>query len=155
MQLRILALGTKMPEWVNEGFHEYSERFPKGWSLELLEIPIEKRVKNADVSKLIISEGEKILKLIKPADYVIALDVKGQSWSTTQLANQLQTLSHQHSTIDFLIGGPDGLSEACLKKANVRLSLSALTLPHPLVRIMIAEQLYRAWSLLNNHPYHR
>jgi len=153
--LRILAIGTKMPSWINEGFQEYAKRFPPGWSLELCEIAAEKRGKNADIPRIIEREGQNILSTIKSTHRVIALNVKGQAWDTPQLSKNLQNWSHEKYNIDFLIGGPDGLSDACLKKAEIHWSLSPLTLPHPLVRVILIEQLYRALSILQNHPYHR
>lgn len=155
MKIRILAIGTKMPAWVNDGFDEYAKRFAPPYSLELCEIPAEKRTKNADIERLIEREGEKLLAAINPRHYVIALDVNGQSWRTEQVAAQIKQWQAVGRPIDLLIGGPDGLSHACLHQAQLRWSLSPLTLPHPLVRIILVEQLYRAMSLLQNHPYHR
>lgn len=151
MLLRILAIGNKMPSWVTTGYQEYAKRFP----LELIEIPAEKRLKQSDIAKLTQLEGQKMLSLIKPSNRVIALEVKGQSWSTEQLAEQLKTWQLEGRNIDLLIGGADGLAPECLQRAEIKWSLSALTLPHPLVRILLAEQLYRAHTILQNHPYHR
>lgn len=155
MIIRILAIGNKMPSWVNEGFQDYIKRFTSNCSVELCEIPAEKRTKNTDVPRTIEREGEKLLAAIKPNHHVIALDVKGHAWSTEQLAAELKTWQVDGRHVDLLIGGPDGLSKACLNQAHSKWSLSPLTLPHPLVRIILAEQLYRAWSMLQNHPYHR
>ncbi len=155
MIIRILAIGTKMPSWVDDGFNEYAKRFTSACSLELCEIPAEKRTKNSDIPRIIEREGEKLLAAIKPGNHVIALDVKGQAWSTEQLAGQLKLWQSDGRHVDLLIGGPDGLSTACLNRSHSKWSLSALTLPHPLVRIILAEQLYRAVSILQNHPYHR
>lgn len=155
MLIRILAIGTKMPSWINEGYQEYAKRFPPGWSLELCEIPAEKRSKNADLTRIINLEGEKIINQLKPNHRPIVLSISGQAWSTEQLARNLKNWSQEKYNIDLLIGGPDGLSDACLKKAELQWSLSPLTLPHPLVRIILVEQLYRAVSILKNHPYHR
>lgn len=155
MIIRILAIGTKMPDWVTDGFHEYAKRFTTRGSLELCEIPAEKRTKSTDIARVIEREGEKLLSAIKPDHYVIALDVKGQSWSTEQLAVHMKKWQSEGKHIDLLIGGPDGLSKACLARAEIKWSLSPLTLPHPLVRILLAEQLYRAMSILQHHPYHR
>ncbi|MEO8400753.1 MAG: 23S rRNA (pseudouridine(1915)-N(3))-methyltransferase RlmH [Gammaproteobacteria bacterium] len=155
MLIRLLAIGTKMPAWVTAGFSEYAKRFSAGCMVELCEIPAEKRTKNADIPRIIEREGEKLLAAIKPGNYVIALDVKGHSFSTEQLAQQLKNWQAEGRNIDMLIGGPDGLANACLQRADVKWSLSCLTLPHPLVRIILVEQLYRAVSILQNHPYHR
>lgn len=155
MLIRLIAIGTKMPAWVEQGFNEYAKRFGTSCSLQLHEILAEKRTKNADIPRLIEREGEKILAAIKPGNRVIALDVKGQSWSTEQLASHLKSWHQDGRQIDMMIGGPDGLSTACVQRADIKWSLSPLTLPHPLVRILLAEQLYRASSILQNHPYHR
>ncbi len=155
MLIRILAIGNKMPSWVTEGYLEYAKRFTSSCFLELVEIPAEKRLKQSNIPKLIELEGNKLLSAIKPGNRVIALDVKGHSWSTPELATQMKNWHMEGRNIDLLIGGPDGLSSACLQKADIKWSLSPLTLPHPLVRILLAEQLYRAMSILQNHPYHR
>jgi len=155
VQINLIAVGNKMPNWVETGYEEYSKRLPPGYTLKLLEISPEKRTKQADIKRITEKEGEKILAAIKPGNLVIALDVLGQSWSTEQLAKALRTWHSESRDVDLLVGGPDGLSPACLQKAQVKWSLSPLTLPHPLVRIILAEQLYRAWSILHNHPYHR
>ncbi|EKD55253.1 MAG: Ribosomal RNA large subunit methyltransferase H [uncultured bacterium] len=155
MMVRILALGNKMPAWVNEGFQEYAKRLTHAFTFELCEIPLEKRSKNIDTSRLIEREGKKLLAAIKPAHKIIALHVKGRSFSTEELATQFKQWAMHGTSIDLLIGGPDGLSTECLQKADMTWSLSPLTLPHPLVRILLAEQLYRVMSILQNHPYHR
>lgn len=155
MHIRILAIGSKMPSWVEEGYQEYAKRFTSGCTVELVEISAEKRTKQSDIHKLTEREGRKILSLIKPGNRIIALDVKGQSWSTEHLATHIKNWQLEGRNIDLLIGGPDGLATECLQKAEIKWSLSPLTLPHPLVRIVLIEQLYRAVSILQNHPYHR
>lgn len=155
MLIRILAIGNKMPSWIHEGFREYAKRFPPSCQIELIEIPAEKRSKQADISRIIEEEGKKILTILKSNHRVIALNIKGQSWSTEQLSNHLKNWHLEGRNTDLLIGGPDGLSNSCLQKAEMQWSLSSLTLPHPLVRIILIEQLYRALSIMQNHPYHR
>lgn len=155
MHIRIIAVGTKMPSWVEEGYYEYAKRFPPSCTLELVEIPAEKRSKNSDIARLTQREGEKILSAIKSGTRVIALDVQGKLWSTEQLSQNLEGWHQEGRNIDLLIGGPDGLASECLQKAEMKWSLSPLTLPHPLVRIVLAEQLYRALTIMHNHPYHR
>jgi len=155
MQIRILAVGTKMPKWVQEGYEEYAKRFPSSFKIQLIEIPPEKRTKQSDLHLLTIKEGQKILSLVKPHHQMIALAVEGKSWSTEQLANKLEQWQLQSKPLDFIIGGPEGLSEACLARAETQWSLSPLTFPHPLVRIVLIEQLYRALMILQGHPYHR
>ncbi len=155
MRVRIIAVGTKMPSWVTEASQDYLKRFPREWQVEFVEIGLGHRAKGQDVSKAIIKEGEQMLAAIDPRERVIALDVKGKSWSTEQLSEQMVDWQMQGSNIALLVGGPDGLSPLCLQKAEQRWSLSALTLPHPLVRVLLAEQLYRGWTILKNHPYHK
>jgi 23S rRNA (pseudouridine1915-N3)-methyltransferase len=155
MLIRLIAVGNKMPDWVEAGFAEYAKRLPQGYSLKLVEIAPEKRGKQADIKRITEKEGEKILATLKVGNLIVALDVLGQSWSTEQLAASMKTWHSENREVDLWVGGPDGLSLACQQKAHLKWSLSALTLPHPLVRVVLAEQLYRAWSILNNHPYHR
>lgn len=155
MRIRLIAVGTRMPAWVNEGFEEYRKRLNQDVTLELVEIPAGKRGKNADLDRILDKEGELMLAALHPSDYVITLDVKGQRLSTEKLAQQLEKRLQQGNHVALLIGGPEGLPPQCRQKAQESWSLSDLTLPHPLVRVLIAEQLYRAWSILKGHPYHR
>lgn len=144
-----------MPTWVTEGYLEYAKRLPPAIQLELIEVPLNKRLKNSDVPRLIADETKQMLSHIQTQDHVIALDLKGKSWSTTVLAQQLELWLGNGQTIALLIGGPEGLSQDSLARANEKWSLSNLTLPHPLVRVVLAEQIYRAWSIYSHHPYHR
>ncbi len=155
MKLKVIAVGTKMPPWVEMGVQEYSKRLPRDMPLEFIEIPIGNRAKNANLARAVKQESDQILAQVKPQDHVIALEVTGNNWSTEKLAKQMQNWQMQGQNIIFLIGGPDGLSDACRARANQQWSFSALTLPHPIVRIILSEQLYRAWSITQNHPYHR
>ena len=155
MRLRVLAVGTKMPNWVEAGCREYLKRLPPELNVEFVELPLGQRGKGADIQRAITREGEAMLKAIGDQDHIIALDVKGKSWGTEELAERLQQWQLSGDNFSLLIGGPDGLAPECLARANSRWSLSALTLPHPLVRIVLAEQLYRAWSINAGHPYHR
>lgn len=155
MRLRIITIGTKMPSWVSQGVDEYSKRMPRELKVEWKELQLAQRGKGTSADKLREKEGEQILKAIPAGDKVIALDVRGKSLSTEQLADQLASWQMSGANYSLLIGGPDGLSKACLDRAERRWSLSDLTLPHPLVRILLAEQLYRAWTITVNHPYHR
>ena len=155
MRLGILAVGTRMPSWVCEGVEEYSRRMPRELQLDWREIPLAQRAKGSKAQQLSAREGEQLLKAIPDGDRVIALDVQGKRISTQQLARQLQDWQMSGDNVSLLIGGPDGLSPACLQRAEMRWSLSDLTLPHPLVRVILAEQLYRAWTITVNHPYHR
>jgi len=149
MKLKVIAVGTKMPPWVEMGVQEYSKRLPRDMPLEFIEIPIGNRAKNANLARAVKQESDQILTQVKPQDHVIALEVTGNNWSTEKLAKQMQNWQMQGQNIIFLIGGPDGLSDACRARANQQWSFSALTLP------ILSEQLYRAWSITQNHPYHR
>ncbi|MBP53791.1 23S rRNA (pseudouridine(1915)-N(3))-methyltransferase RlmH [Marinobacter sp.] len=155
MRLRLVCVGQKMPEWVSQGYNEYARRMPPELSLDLVEIPLAHRGKNPDIPRLMQREGDAILSALGPRDRVIALEVGGRNWSTEKLAGQLESWQLDGRDVSFLVGGPDGLADACRDRADQLWSLSALTLPHPLVRILLAEQLYRAWSVTRNHPYHR
>lgn len=155
MRISIITIGTKMPAWVTQGVDEYSKRMPRELRVEWKELPLARRGKDANPRQLCEKEGELILKAIPSGDRVIALDVRGKSLSTEQLAQQLSGWQMSGDNYSLLIGGPDGLSPQCLERAERRWSLSELTLPHPLVRILLAEQLYRAWTITVNHPYHR
>lgn len=155
MKIRIIAVGTKMPAWVEQGYVEYAKRMPRDCVVELVELPLAQRGKNTDIARAMEKEGEEILAAIGKGEQVIALDVKGKPWSTEQLAEQMANWRMSGNNYCLLIGGPDGLAPQCLAQAHMRWSLSALTLPHPLVRILVIEQLYRACSILQNHPYHK
>jgi 23S rRNA (pseudouridine1915-N3)-methyltransferase len=155
MRLRILAIGQRMPPWVVSGWSEYARRFPRGFALDLKELPAVKRHRNADIESIRHREAEALLDAAPQSSLIIALDENGEQWSTRELSGQMEAWMQDGRDIAFLIGGPDGLSQGCLEQVGRRWSLSRLTLPHPLVRIVLAEQLYRAWSLTQNHPYHR
>lgn len=155
MRLRLVCVGQKMPDWVSQGYNEYARRMPPELPVELVEIPMAHRGKNPDISRLMQREADAILSAVGPRDRVIALEVGGRNWSTEKLAGQLENWQQDGRDVSFLVGGPDGLADACRARADQLWSLSPLTLPHPLVRILLAEQLYRAWSVTRNHPYHR
>lgn len=155
MRIHLLAIGTKMPGWVNTGTDEYVSRMPPQCQVLIREISAEKRNKNSDLQRIRQAEGEKLLAAIPDGSLVVTLDVKGKSWSTEQLAQQLDGWMMSGRDVSLLVGGPEGLSAACQQRAEQSWSLSPLTFPHPLVRIIVAEQLFRAWSILTNHPYHR
>ncbi len=155
MRIRLIAVGTKMPAWVEQGFQEYAKRMPAECRLELVELPLGHRGKNQPVAKAIEKEAQSMLAALQPQNTCVALEVKGKPWSTEQLAERMAEWRMDGRDIDLIVGGPDGLAPECVKLAKQTWSLSPLTLPHPLVRIILAEQLYRAWTILNNHPYHR
>lgn len=155
MKLRVLAFGSRMPEWVLTGCAEYSKRLPAAHTPEIIELPIAKRNSGKSLSQLIAEEDQRMLGALRQEDFVIALDQAGKSWSTEQLADNLANWQQNGQDLALLIGGPDGLGPECLARANLKWSLSKLTLPHPLVRIVLFEQLYRAWSIQQGHPYHK
>lgn len=155
MKLHLIAVGQKMPTWVNTGFDEYAKRLPNDCALVLHEIPAGKRGKNADVSRILEDEGQKILDKIPKGAHVVALEVGGKAHTTEKLASRLDDWRHLGSDVALLVGGPEGLSNACRQAAHEQWSLSNLTLPHPIVRVVMAEALYRAYTVLQNHPYHR
>jgi len=155
MQLLVAAVGQRMPNWVTEGWNEYARRMPPGLALNLREINLEKRVKNADTRRLAAAESRALFEAMPARARVVALDVRGQSWSTEKLAAQLEQWMQEGRDVGFMIGGPDGIDADIMQRADDRWSLGPLTLPHPLVRVVLAEQLYRAWTITQNHPYHR
>jgi 23S rRNA (pseudouridine1915-N3)-methyltransferase len=155
MQIRLVAVGTRMPAWVTAGYEEYAKRLPRECELVLKEIAPAKRGKNSDLARLREDEGERLLAALSRDEYVVALDVAGQAWSTPELAQDLRRWLENGRNVALLVGGPDGLFPACLQRADQIRSLSRLTFPHPIVRVIVAEQVYRAWSILQNHPYHR
>ena len=155
MRVCLIAVGSRLPAWVQTGFAEYAKRLPRECRLELVEIPVEHRNRNADISRLRKAEGERILAAVPPRALVVALDERGKPWSSADLSRRLEDWMQEGHDVALMVGGPDGLDSACLDRASLSWSLSALTLPHGLVRVMVAEQVYRGWSMLRGHPYHR
>lgn len=155
MKLKLITFGTQMPTWVQTGYQEYSKRLQSTCPIELIELPLIKRNKNSDLNRILREESKQMLAVIKPDDHVIALAIQGKSYSTENLASELQQWQLLGRNVCLLVGGPEGLSEECLARANGKWSLSALTLPHPLVRVILVEQIYRAMTILAGHPYHR
>lgn len=155
MMVHLLAVGTRMPQWVEQGYQEYAGRMPPECALKLTEIAPGKRTKGADLKRLQRQEGERLLAAVPGGARVIALEVTGRSMDTETLSRQLAAWLQEGRDVALLVGGPEGLDAACRQRADQAWSLSPLTLPHPLVRIVVAEQIYRAWSLLQGHPYHR
>lgn len=155
MKLLILAVGNKMPAWITEGFNEYARRMPREAKIELVEIKPEPRSTGKTTAQIMEAEAQRIRTALPDAARCIALDEHGATPTTRQLAQQMQDWMQQGSDIAFVIGGADGLHDSVKQRAQQLMALSALTLPHGLVRVLLAEQLYRAHSLLHNHPYHR
>lgn len=155
MRVQLVAVGTKMPAWVQTGFSEYAKRLPKELAPKVLELELGSKSKpgNSEAAKKV--EAEAILAAIPAEHFVVMLDLGGKAWSTEELAGQLGQWQMSGRDFSFVIGGPDGLDASVRQRANAIWSLSNLTLPHPLVRIVWVEQLYRAHSILINHPYHK
>jgi len=155
MQIHMLAIGKKMPDWIETGLNEYTRRLKTTMPLNLIELATTRKSNSQDSKTVIREEGEKLLAAIPDGSWVIALDEHGKQWDSKGLAAQLEKWAGHSSSVALMIGGADGLDKACLDRADQTWSLSPLTLPHALVRVVVAEQIYRAWSLNNNHPYHR
>ncbi len=155
MKIELLAVGTRAPEWIRKGFDEYRERLVAPWVLTLREIAVAQRGKSGSPEVFRRQEGEALVAAIKPDTRVVALDLTGRSLSTSQLALRFDDIRQASSGLQLMIGGADGLDPACLARVDERWCLSSLTFPHFLVRVIIAEQIYRAWTILHHHPYHR
>jgi len=155
MKCRLIAAGTRLPDWVNSGFREYQKRLRSPLTLELHEIPVATRRAGENPQRAIQREGADMLAALGKDDYVVALEIAAKTMNTEQLSVWLAERMRDGRALAFLIGGPDGLSPLCLERADQSWSLSPLTLPHALVRVVVAEQLYRAMSMLAGHPYHR
>lgn len=155
MRIQLIAVGQKMPDWVSTGYFAYAKRLPAECSLELIEIAAGKRGKNADVTRIVKQEGDAMLAACGKGNRIVTLEVTGKAWTTPQLAQRLEAWQMDGRDVSLLVGGPEGLAPECTAAADERWSLSPLTLPHPLVRVIMAESLYRAWSVNANHPYHR
>ena len=155
MHLCLIAVGERVPAWVAQGFEEYAQRLRRPWKLRLKEIPAERRSRNADISGLIRIEGERLLAAVPTGWRVVALDPTGHQCDTETLARRLGRWTDEAQNAALLIGGPDGLSPDVLRKVNEVWALSALTLAHSVVRVVVAEQVYRAFSIVNGLPYHR
>ena len=154
MTLRLIALGHRMPAWVAAGYGEYAKRLPRDCALELVELKPEPRDRGKTVAQMLGAEAARIHAAAANCR-IVALDERGQMWTTRQLADNLQQWRKEDAHVAFVIGSADGLDPALVNTAAARVALSAMTLPHGLVRVLVAEQLYRATSLLAGHPYHR
>lgn len=175
MKIRLIAVGQRPPEWVSKGFTDYARRFPREMPLDLVEVaPAVRRSaksvrtgaksvrtsaeparRNLPEDRVRELEAERLLGQVGDREWVVALDERGKSWTTLQMAEKLDDWRMQGRDVAFLIGGADGLDEVCRARADHVLALSVMTFPHALVRILLAEQLYRAWTVLSGHPYHR
>ncbi|KTD34188.1 rRNA large subunit methyltransferase [Legionella moravica] len=155
LKITIITLGNKMPDWVIKGSNEYIKRFKEGIQLKVAEIPLMTRSKSSDLSRIMEKESAMIREAIPNGARIIALDIEGKTFSSEELAIKITQLQQISSHFCFIIGGPEGLSNEIRQLSDERWSLSKLTLPHPLVRIILLETLYRAWTIINNHPYHK
>ena len=155
MKLIIIAVGTRMPSWVDEGYREYAKRMPAGTALELVQVKAEPRTSGKTVAQMLAGEAARIRAVVPKGGRMIAMDEHGKDLGTTSLARELEKWMREAAPVAFLIGGPDGLDAALKKTCTMQLRLSSLTLPHGLARMLLAEQLYRALSILGGHPYHR
>jgi 23S rRNA (pseudouridine1915-N3)-methyltransferase len=155
MRFLILSVGHKIPEWVTAGFIEYAKRMPREAKIELVELKPEPRTSGKTPQQIMEAEAQRILAALPQGCLRIALDERGAAWTTRQLADKMGQWMGEGRDAAFIIGGADGLHESVKKNAQQLLALSAMTLPHAMVRVLLAEQLYRAHSLLHNHPYHR
>lgn len=155
MIVYLIAVGSNMPNWVKMGFEEYAGRLRHDVELKLIEVPALVRKKNADVKRILKEEGEKLLKAIPKNTLIVGLDVVGREMTTMDLSKRLESWMQSGQDVALLVGGPEGFSPEIKTLFQQSISLSKLTLPHPMVRVLVAEQLFRAWSIINNHPYHR
>ena len=152
--MRVIAIGTRMPGWVTEGSDEYLKRMPRELSVEWVELPASKRTRDTAELRM-LDEATAIERRLKPQELIVALDIDGKTVSTENIAAALSSWQAEGAKVAFIIGGPDGLHPTLKARASARWSLGRITLPHPLVRVILAEQLYRAWSINAGHPYHR
>ncbi len=155
MRLSIAAVGQKMPHWVDAGFSEYQRRMPGYLKLSVAEVALPKRKRNTDIRQLVRAESVALQAALPKNCLRIAMDITGKPWSTLELARYLQDWQQGGRDIGIMIGGPDGLDQELISTADLVWSLGPLTLPHAVVRVILAEQLYRAWTMTTGHPYHR
>ena len=155
MNITLLAVGNKMPNWISQGYDEYAKRLPPEWRLTLKEIKPEARTSGKTPAQMMAAEAERLRAALPKQALVLALDERGENWTTQQIAQHLQTWQHEWNDLALVIGGADGLDPEFKRSARHLLRLSSMTLPHGMVRVLLAEQLYRAWSIMVGHPYHR
>ena len=155
MHIRLIAVGGRQPPWVDDAVETYVARFPRQWKFRLENVATAKRTRNNDAGRAIETEAEAILGKLDVAEQVVLLDERGKQLTSHRLSGQLDAWQSDGRDLSFIIGGPDGVSEDCRKRADFIWSLSDLTLPHGLARVLFAEQLYRAWTVSTGHPYHR
>ena len=155
MRIHLIAIGRRRPGWERDGYREYAHRMPPELSLELHEMASSKRTKRSRAELGVEDEGRRLVAAIPAGARVVALDERGSRWTTLDLASRIERWMHDGRDLALLVGGADGLAPSCIEAAEHRWSLSPLTLPHGLARIVVAEQLYRASTIIRRHPYHR
>lgn len=155
MKIFLVAVGERMPQWVGDAYREYATRLSRQCGLQLIEVAAQKRTKSSNLSRLKELESSALLAAVPKNCLRVALERSGRDFTSEQFAHRMQQWMRNGRDVALLIGGPDGLSAECLAQMDETWSLSALTFAHPLVRVIVAEQLYRAWSIINNLPYHR
>ncbi len=155
MKVRLLVIGTRPEDWVREAVHLYLDRIPAHLKPELVDIPLSLRSSGGDPAIAKVKEGQRILQRLKPGDFLVTLDERGKSWSSLELAREVDRWQNHQPSVVLAIGGPEGLADEVRQRANQSWSLSPLTFPHGLARVIVVEQLYRAWTILQGHPYHK
>ena len=155
MKINILAVGAKMSNWIDAGCKEYLKRFPKSWELQIKEIVHKQHHSKHSVENIKIMESDVIMQNVKHGTYLVALDENGTEMNSMALSKKIELWQMEGRNLTIIIGGPNGQSKDLLQKCDFFWSLSQLTFPHPLARLILLEQLYRAWTITNKHPYHR
>ena len=155
MHIRLIAVGDRQPSWVDDAFGAYSGRFPREWKFRFDSIATVRRTKNDKSDQAMVTEGEQLFAKLNANERVVLLDERGKQLTSQALTENVSNWQADGRDLSFVIGGPDGVPDACRKRADFIWSLSSLTLPHGLARVLFAEQMYRAWSLQMGHPYHR
>ena len=155
MQLQIISIGQKMPQWVDTACADYVKRLPRELDIQWTTLPLAQRKARDAVDKFKQQEAEQIKQKIVPGSFNLALDEHGKQWTSQDWAKQLERWMQEYPRVNFIIGGPDGLSRELLQSCNQSVSFGAMTMPHAMVRVVLAEQIYRAWSITKGHPYHR
>ena len=155
MKVRLLVIGTRPEDWVREAVQLYLDRIPTHLKPELVDIPLSLRSSGGDPAVAKAKEGQRILQRVKPGDFLVTLDERGKTWSSLELAREVDRWQNHQPSVVLAIGGPEGLADEVRQRANQSWSLSALTFPHGLARVIVVEQLYRAWTILQGHPYHK
>jgi 23S rRNA (pseudouridine1915-N3)-methyltransferase len=155
MRIKLLAIGSRMEGWLRDGVQAYAARLPREFRLEIEDIPLAARPTGSDPAAALDKEGARLLARLKPGDHAVVLDERGEQWSSRELSIQLGRWREEHGQVALLVGGPEGLAAAVRRRANQTWSLSRLTLPHAVVKLLVVEQLYRAVTIQKGHPYHK